>query len=365
MVLWVILGVMAAGTALAVLRPLTARGERQPGREAFEAAVYRDQLEQIGRDVEVGVLAPAEAEAARAEIGRRFLAVREAVPENAGPARTRLPEAASIAAVLFVPLVSLALYAALGSPNLPSAPASGRSEAQLEEQTVEQLIARVQTHLRSNPNDARGWEVLTTPLLRLGRFEDAAAAYRRVIRLDGATAPRLAGLGEALTFANGGIVSTEARAAFAQAVELDGTLPRPHYYLGLSARQDGDTDKAISIWTSLVASAPADAPWKRDIEARIVEAGGSLAPGPSAEDVAAAAGLNEAERRQMVAGMVARLDARLAEQGGTPEEWLRLVGAYRVIGDDDARRRTIDRARTALADDDAALASFEAGLGPE
>jgi cytochrome c-type biogenesis protein CcmH len=45
------------------------------------------------------------------------------------------------------------------------------------------------------------------------------------------------------------------------------------------------------------------------------------------------------ERQAMIEGMVARLEDRLTSDGGTPEEWLRLINAYVQLGRrDDATR---------------------------
>ena len=67
------------------------------------------------------------------------------------------------------------------------------------------------------------------------------------------------------------------------------------------------------------------------------------APGPSAEDVAAAEQMNPEDRAAMVRGMVERLAERLKRDGSDLEGWLRLVRAYTVMGDR-------DRALSAVAD---------------
>ena len=72
MTLWFVFALMTAAAVFAVLWPL-GRGPR-PQREGNEATVYKDQLAEIGRDVAAGLIGPAEAEAARVEIGRRLLA---------------------------------------------------------------------------------------------------------------------------------------------------------------------------------------------------------------------------------------------------------------------------------------------------
>ncbi len=101
---------------------------------------------------------------------------------------------------------------------------------------------RIELHLASNPNDARGFEVIAPAYMRLGRFQDAAFAYRRVIAISGETAERLSDLGEALIAAQkNGIVSAEPRNAFLKAVALDPSFAKARFYIALAAEQDGDT----------------------------------------------------------------------------------------------------------------------------
>ncbi len=45
------------------------------------------------------------------------------------------------------------------------------------------------------------------------------------------------------------------------------------------------------------------------------------------------AAMPPAERRAMIEQMVAGLDQRLKTQGGTIDEWLRLIRSYAVLGD--------------------------------
>ena len=75
---------------------------------------------------------------------------------------------------------------------------------------------------------------------------------------------------------------------------------------------------------------------------------------------AAVAALPEAERQQAIRGMVDGLAARLAEGGGTLQEWSRLIRARTVLGDKPAALQAVRTARERLAQDAAALAAIDA-----
>ena len=80
--------------ALAILLvPLLLRRHTAASRESYNLAVYRDQLAEIDRDAARGLLMPEQAEAARAEIGRRILALQPGAPSPPMPPPQPSPQA--------------------------------------------------------------------------------------------------------------------------------------------------------------------------------------------------------------------------------------------------------------------------------
>jgi cytochrome c-type biogenesis protein CcmH len=245
--------------------------------------------------------------------------------------------------------------------------------ATLESQPVQTLVAQVEQHIERNPNDGRGWEVLAPVYLRLGRFDDAVKARRNALALNGESATRQADLGEALAAASNGIVTADAKTAFDRALALNAQDAKSGFYVGLAAEQDGQRDKAAGIWKALLAGAPADAPWAPTVREALAGIGvtpaqtaPAITPGPSSEDVAAAAGMSEAERGEMVRGMVARLADKLRQDGADLDGWLRLVRAYMVLGERDKAHAALADARRALAGDPDKIRRIDelaAGLG--
>jgi cytochrome c-type biogenesis protein CcmH len=355
MTLWFVFALMTAVAIFAVLWPL---GQRKPQPGGSDVAVYRDQLDEIERDHASGMIGEQEAAAARVEVSRRLIAAADAetaVPAGGDPLWRR--RATALFALVALPVFAGGLYVTLGSPDLPGQPQASRSAAPAGQDSVAELVARVEAHLESNPDDGRGWEVLAPVYARANRYADAVKARRNVLRLLGANAEREAGLGEALTGAAGGVVTAEAKEAFERALSLDASEFRARYYLGLAAEQDGRRDDAAAIWKALLASVPADLPvadFLRQSLARVdpaaaVAATGPPARGPSAEDVAAAAELSPEQRNAMVRGMVERLADRLKQETTDVEGWLRLLRAYMVLGEPDKARDAARDARRALA----------------
>jgi cytochrome c-type biogenesis protein CcmH len=260
MLFWTLLAAMTAAAVFAVLWPLSLR-PREPLREAAGVAVYRDQLAEIERDRARGLLAGAEAEAARTEIARRLLnAAAEKIPAaKAGVNRRRI---ASIAALVGIPAISLALYLSYGAPEFPDAPLAARIAQPVEQQDIGMLVQRLEERLASRPGDGQGWELIAPIYLRVGRADDAVAAQESAIRLLGSNAARQVTLGETLLAQTPGKISAEAKAAFERALAHDANFTPALFYLGLAAEQSGDRGAARKYWTQAIESAGPKDMWR-------------------------------------------------------------------------------------------------------
>jgi cytochrome c-type biogenesis protein CcmH len=361
MTLWFAFALMTAAAIFAVLWPLGRRGAAAGG---SDLEVYRDQLDEIARDRAEGRIGEAESEAAKVEISRRLIAAADADDPETAVAPLWRKRAVAIVGLLLLPAAAAFIYLALGSPQLPGQPLAARLEAARQDRSVPTLVAQVEAHLERNPNDVRGYEVIAPVYLRLGRFDDAVNARRKLIALAGETAERQADLGEALAAAASGVMTADAKAAFERALTLDPADLKAKFFIGIAAEQDGDRQKAAAIWSDMLKGAPADAPWVEMVRDSLARVGGTppavvsappqtapAAPGPNAADVAAASGMSEADRGEMIRGMVARLADRLKEDGSDLSGWQRLLRAYMVLGDRDKALAAAADARKALASD--------------
>jgi cytochrome c-type biogenesis protein CcmH len=364
MALWFVFALMTAAAIFAVLWPLSKRGHLRSG---SEVAVYRDQLAEIARDNVAGLIGTAEAEAARIEVSRRLLAASgERSEAPAAPSSPWRRRATALAGLLLLPIGATALYLALGSPQLPGEPLAARLKGIHQNDSIAKMISQVEAHLEHNPDDARGWQVIAPIYMRLGRFESAVTAQRKLIALQGENADRDADLGEALTAAANGVVTAEAKDAFQRAAKRDPEQVKAQFFLGMAAQQDGNKKQAAAIRSALLAKAPPNAPWADTVREALVQVGAtpppavaSAQPGPDAAQVAAAAQMSEGDRNRMIRGMVAQLAGKLKENGADVAGWQRLLRAYVVLGDRDKAQSAALDAKRALASDPAKLREIE------
>jgi cytochrome c-type biogenesis protein CcmH len=357
---WIIAGSLILVALLALLKPLLRASPESADESESVVAVFRRQLTNLDTEIAQGRLTADEAAAVRGEITRRMLSAANQEVQNLRPAvlgsaaaSWRIGVAVGIAALL--PAAALAIYSAVGAPaaiergGSAAAAAASHDRAELAA-AAEQL----KTRLQQEPGHVEGWVLLARTLASLERYPEARSAYSQAIAL-APNEPRLhAELGESLVLATGGEVTAEAEAEFAKA----GADPRARFYEAEAALQRGDRETAKATLRALLATAPAEAPWRRVVQERLAEiAPREIAPseqppaakgsGPTAQDVAAAQSMSPEERQAMIRSMVDRLATRLEQDPNDKDGWTRLAHAYDVLGESEKAQAA--RARAAQA----------------
>ncbi len=359
--IWIVFALMTAAVIAVLVLPVVRARPQAPDldRNAFDRAVFRDQLAELERDVERGTIGAAEADAARNEISRRLIAA-SAMPAKSHPART--PFLALLAA-LIIPAVALPLYLRAGSPLLPDVPLATRLEKAAETGDYEALIVKVEQHLALNPDDVEGWKVLAPAYRRGMRWADTAEAMRNVVRLSAPDAGILADYGEAMVMANQGLVSAEAHDVFAKALALDAKLPKARFFDALALKQEGKAAEAKAAFDAFLAETPSDAPWRPMLVAEMQDMS-SKPPGIDEQAMKDAASMSQEDQQAMIRSMVDGLEEKLKADGSDLDGWLRLIRARGVLGEGGKAKLAYDTAKTRFKDNPQAIAALD-GLAKE
>ena len=223
-----------------------------------------------------------------------------------------------------------------------------------------------------------------------GRFADAADAYRKAAAADPGKAANWSALGEAIVMASKAEpMPAEALASFVKALERDPKDARARYFMAVKRDLDGDHAGAIGDWLVLLAATPKGAPWEADLRRTIEQVGkvnridvaarlaavsqpevapppsGALAaiPGPSSEDLRAAAAIPPSEQRQMAEGMVARLEGKLRSNPGNLDGWVMLMRSRMTLDQPDKAAAALSDAIKANPRDEDKLRQQAAVLG--
>ncbi|WP_405403097.1 c-type cytochrome biogenesis protein CcmI [Paracoccus sp. Ld10] len=397
---WILAAALTAITAFAILSPLRrGRTGAAPAAE-YDLRVYRDQLAEVERDLDRGVIGPDDAQRLRTEIGRKVLDADRRAALSAPVARGgHLLWPAVVLAAMLAGAVALYLREGVpGAPDMPLADRIAAADAAYRNRPSQQqaeaaaparpapdlaqadpeyltMIDQLRAAVERNPNDQQGLALLASNEMRLGNLNAARDAQQRLVDLRGdqADAVQLMQLATLMVDATGGVITPQAEAVLQRALTQDPTQPQARYLQGVLLIQNGRPDRAFPLWRGLLDEGPENAPWIAPIRAAIQDlawlagddeyrapaAPAADLPGPDADALSAARDLPPDERAQMVQGMVDRLQDRLATQGGTPQEWARLIAALVVLDQRDQATAILAEARQRFGSTPDALAPIE------
>lgn len=295
----------------------------------------------IDVDLAAGKLSEPDAMAAKGELAREVMRFK-AEAEQATPVRHELGRLPLLAGLGGIAALAFAVYAGLGSPDLPAQPLADRPQTVAQSLVLGDAFTRIEAALANNPDDLRGWTVIAPAYVQMGRFADAVTAYRRIIALSDETVDLQTKLAEALILQAQGASSPEAMTLLRSAAASDPQHVLSRLYIAAELTRQADYPTAIAAWNDVLALSRGDEPWLPAAqEGLVVAQNNGVAP---TQDQAAPFSNQESE---MIGQMVSGLATRLADQGGTIEEWTQLVRAYLVFGDTEKAQSAFDTAVTA------------------
>ena len=291
--------------------------------------------------------------------------------------------------------LSLALYLALGRPDLADQPlADRRAEITASQEAARSNTATQQAQLTAardavaaNPQQVEAWLRLAIAASAVNDGDSEMAALKQALQLTNDDPSIKALLAEAMSRAANGQITVPARRLVAEVLMEAPDEPRALYMAGLAAYQDEDFTKAVQLWQRLQMLSVSDAPWMALLADNIADAAAkagidvaqdaqdglatqpetgmaisqtSGSAGPSAADMAAAAEMDADDRLAMIEDMVAGLAQRLVDNPQDPDGWQRLARAYDVLGRPaQAAEALIGAADSVDSDADAQIAALE------
>jgi cytochrome c-type biogenesis protein CcmH len=269
-VFWIVVMLFAAGTMLIVLPVLL-----NPPPLPFDArqtnlAAHRDQLREAERDLAAGLVDPARYGDVRADIQRRVLEDSDSpVPQ----ALARPDRRTAWALAVVIPLASVLTYLHLGDPQAAvPAPAHAAARHDTSPEQLQRLIAGLAERMQSDPENAQGWLTLGRSYVGLGRYRDAATAYRRAVALLPPDPALLSDLADLTAMAQGKRLAGEPAKLIQQALDLDPRHIKALALAGSVAFETKDYAAARAYWERLVAVVPPDSDMARSVRGSIAEA---------------------------------------------------------------------------------------------
>lgn len=307
--------------------------------------------------------------------------------------RTKLLATGSVLAITLVIFLAARSdwNAKTGKDTAPqNLPALSSNQPQLPD--VDTMVQRLADRLKSEPGDVRGWKMLGWSYLHLDRPVDAMNAYEKAASLEPGDAETQSSLAEAMIRVEGGKVPEKAHNAIRLALKAEPGNPRATFLLGQWHVQSGKPREAWKLWSDLKTGGLVPEEWRPELDrelSKLAPAVGETPPatasnipatlpsfsetpsrrGPDAAAIEAAREIPPEERARMIDGMVSGLAERLKSNPKDLDGWLMLARSRMVMGDRNAARTAINRAREEFAGNADAQAritshAMEIGLAP-
>jgi cytochrome c-type biogenesis protein CcmH len=171
-------------------------------------------------------------------------------------------------------LIALAGYAWQGNPSVVGSPVESAEAVPLPEMAQKSIRKAMSSSFAAEGQ----WIDLADSLIKIGHSRAAVSMLSGGLKSSPNNPDLWVALGNALVVHGGGQMNPAAQFAFERATQLSPNHPGPPFFMGLALAQSGKMDEAGEVWRGLLARAPAGAPWKADLVARLAEIGQAAAP---------------------------------------------------------------------------------------
>ena len=212
----------------------------------LNTAILREQLAKLEQDLADGTLGPEDYAQARAEVQRRVL--EDTSEEDAAPT-LRAPKRTLVGVALLVPLVAIAVYAAIGNPKSMSATSLAKRPTQ---QDIERMVQALADRLAQEPGNLKGWAMLARSYKVMGRPVEAEKAFERAGAFIDDDAQMLADYADvAATNANGNL-SGKPAALLEKALKVDPNNGMALWLAGTAALNEKNYERTLAHWERLL-----------------------------------------------------------------------------------------------------------------
>lgn len=268
---FIIVAALLVVAVIALLLPPLWRAPRASGaagRREANLAIFRDQIRELERERQDGLLAEADFVSARNELQRRLLD--EVQPAATSPAANGSGgRKTAVTLLVVIPLAAAAGYALLGNPRALD---PLERQARLAPQQIAEMVAGLAEKLRKNPDDSQGWVMLARSYKVMERFPEAAEAYSHAGPLVDQDAALLADYADVLSRSHGGSLQGKPMELLERALRIDPDEPQALLLAGAAASDRQQFAAAAGYWARLLAQLEPGSEEAGALEAAIAKA---------------------------------------------------------------------------------------------
>ncbi len=257
----ILISCMIAVALFFVLPPLLGRYKvSQTQHDELNLAIYQQRLKELEEEDE-NDLSAEQKNSMRQELKKNLLQDTEEKDNNED---SNAPKQRSLLLAAFVgiaiPLLALAIYSVIGPAELPeilAGEATVPTQAQASQNNkqipdIATMVAKLEQHMKKDPENAKGWLMLGRSYMYMQRFNDASKAYKKSLLLNKNNPQTLTDYAEALGMAHQGDMEGEPTEYVLKALKLDPKLPKALWLAGTAKMQAHDYQGAIDYWQRLI-----------------------------------------------------------------------------------------------------------------
>jgi len=259
-----------------LLRPLFFRRQAaSTSRRQMNAAIYREELERLEQERQLGEIDHASYEIAHAELRQRLFQDTQELDDQASFGSTKKT---IVFVCLAIVLLSSGIYFYQGDALKI---AEENTKQPVSQADVEKMVSEFAAKMEKDPTNLQGWAMLARSYRVMGRIPDAIKAYERAGSYINNQPELLADYADLLAANANGNFSGKPHQLIAQALKLD---PNNFLALWLAGSDEFSTNQfalAVQTWEKLAKQLPPQSEEARAVMNSIAEArakGGLPAP---------------------------------------------------------------------------------------
>lgn len=259
-------GLMVLAIAFIVLPFLKKREYNTLSADELNLSVFKQQLEELDSDLNNGILDQTRYQAARRDLEKELLEDVEGDKIEAS-ATSKKTGKWIMSVALIVPLMSIGMYQALGSPeiiprlaaapddtNQPSDTASPHSQQGMQNlPPMEELVKKLAAKMEQQPENLDGWLMLGRSYMALKQPQAAIEAYEKAMKLNPENTTLLLAYAEALGQMAGNDFTGKPAELISKAHNLNPEDLNGLWMIGIVSYQNGEYQDALNSWEKLEA----------------------------------------------------------------------------------------------------------------
>lgn len=224
-----------------------------PADEQMIISIYQQRLQQAQQQFDNGELDSQEHEHAREELSRALAYELQNQVKSSAQKTTRPGKAAIWVFAGAIPLLAIALYLLVGTPQALD------PQAETAQLSIPEMVKRLEKRLKKQPEDIQGWRMLGRSYTVMQNFTGANDAYGEAYKREPGNVSIILEYAEAIARANDNNVLGRPAELIDDALKLE---PANSYALilkGVVLFHQNDMPGAVGVWKSILAQQGVDA----------------------------------------------------------------------------------------------------------